>query len=444
VEQRGNQQGRIEEAIAAYRRALEIRPGDQWAHSNMLIAMNSRPPSEHGGGLLAEHVEWARRHAAGLYPAGTARFGNDSSQGRRLRVGYVSPDFRRHSVAYFVQPILAGHDHQQFEVFCYASVRRPDEVTAALKSQADQWRDIAAMSDEQAAEMIRADRIDILVDLAGHTANHRLTLFARRAAPVQVTYLGYPNTTGLATMDYRLTDAAADPPGTTESHYTERLVRLPHGFLCYMPPGHAPEPRAMSAANGSPITFASFNNLAKVTQAMVGLWAKILRRVPDSILLLKAGALADQATQARVRAEFDRHGIGADRIELRGREPSPARHLAMYHRVDVALDTSPYNGTTTTCEALWMGVPVVTLAGQSHASRVGASLLTCADLAMLIARGEEEYVAIVSQLAHDLERRLALAATLRQKMQGTICTARRFLADLEAAYVWMWEQAAKR
>ena len=265
-------------------------------------------------------------------------------------------------------------------------------MTERLRTHADEWRSLVGLSDEQTAELIRQDRIDILIDLAGHTANNRLLVFARKPAPVQVTWLGYPNTTGLDTIDYRLTDAFADPSGLTELHCSETLVRLPACAWCFAPADPVPPVSTPPVLHEGHITFGCFNVMPKINEPLLRLWSEILHAVPDSRLLLKNAFLRASSVQQRVRATFEAAGIASDRIELMDHVSDLAGHLACYGRVDIALDTSPYHGTTTTCEALWMGVPVVSLAGETHVSRVGASLLANVGLPELVARTTEEYV----------------------------------------------------
>lgn len=351
-------------------------------------------------------------------------------------MGYVSPDFHAHSVAYFIEPVLARHDPAAVETYCYAEVAQPDAFTEHMKTLAAHWRGTFGRSDDEVADMIRNDAIDILIDLAGHTAHNRLAVFARRPAPVQVTYLGYPNTAGLPQMDYRLTDAAADPPGQ-EVYYTESLVRLPQGFLCYAPPHESPAVGPLPAATGGCITFGSFNALPKMNNEVIALWARVLQSVPGARLILKNKSLQDAKTCERYRQHFH----PPERIELLGWLDDPADHLSIYHRVDIALDTFPYNGTTTTCEALWMGVPVITLAGERHAGRVGLSLLTQLGLTELIAKTPDEYVRLAVALAGNRERLAALRAGLRERMRRSpLCDAQSFTRDLEAAYREMWHK----
>ncbi|HMB96418.1 MAG TPA: tetratricopeptide repeat protein, partial [Tepidisphaeraceae bacterium] len=430
-------QAKLSEAIACYKQTLALQPQRADIHSNLLMTMNCQPQAD--SGLLAEHQKWAERHAARHYPTSLS-FTNDRSPDRRLRIGYVSPDFRRHSVAYFFEPILIAHDRAQFEIFCYSDVVHGDDVTQRLRDRADQWRDIAGLSDVRIAQLIRKDEIDILVDLAGHTAHNRLIAFAHRPAPIQVNYLGYPNTTGVATIDYRITDAQADPPGLTESQHTEKLVRLPSGFLCYRPAENSPPPRDVAQGENSFLTFGTCNNFAKVTPQMIALWSKILLAVPDSRLLIKAKSLGEESVQQEMHAAFANHGIDAQRLQLLTHEPSFLKHLTTYQQIDIALDTFPYHGTTTTCEALWMGVPVVTRAGNAHVSRVGVSLLHRVGLNELIAENDEQYVSIAIDLASDPQRRKNISSSLRDRMQSSPLTnAENFVRDMESIYRQMWQ-----
>jgi protein O-GlcNAc transferase len=358
-----------------------------------------------------------------------------------LRIGYLSPDFCHHAVAYFFEPVLAAHDRARVEIFCYANVLTPDVVTQRLRALAEHWRDIAPLSDEQATQVIRADRLDLLVDMAGHTARHRLLVFARRAAPHQLTWLGYPNTTGLTTMDYRLTDSISDPLGTTDSLHTERLVRMPGPFSVYQPPDDAPPVGFLPAlALNAPITFGCFNNFAKITPEIIALWCRLLLVVPSARLMLKSRGLGDVDTARRIHELFAAGGVSPERVVLDGRELSVSAHLALYHQVDVALDAFPYNGATTTCEALWMGVPVVTLAGATHVSRVGASLLTHLGAQDWIATTSDDYLAIARRLVADLLALSRIRAGLRERMRvSALCDAVGFTRALETTYAGLIE-----
>ena len=303
-------------------------------------------------------------------------FPNKREIERRLKIGYVSPDFCQHSVAYFIEPLLRAHERQAVEVFCYADVTRPDSVTARLRGYADHWLITVGRSDDELAERILTDSIDILVDLAGYTSKNRLGVFARKAAPVQVSWLGYPNTTGLAAMDYRLVDAVTDPVGEADAWASETLVRVDGGFLCYGSGKDVPKPTVPPCLTSRTVTFGSFNNPAKLSDATLDTWARLLERLPKTRLLLKGKPLGDAATRSFFLSRLAERGVAPERVELVAWLSNEAMHLALYDRVDIALDPFPYNGTATTCEALWMGVPVVTLLGDRHAGRVGASLLT--------------------------------------------------------------------
>src|SRR5215475_2213055 len=343
-------QGRLDEAIAAYRRAIGIKPDLAEAFSSLLLALHYDDKSTNED-LFAAHREWDERYGQQV-PRFTA-YTNDRDPARRLRIGYLSPDFRQHANTYFVEPLLRGHDRQKVEVFCYAGVMRPDLVTTRLQGLADHWVVTVGLSDQRLAERIRTDGIDILVDVAGHTRDNRLLLFARKPAPVQVTWLGYPNTTGLKAIDYRLVDAVTDPVGEADAWASETLVRLKDGFLCYRGLRDGPEPTPPPCLKTGVVTFGSFNNPAKVSTATFDAWAKLLTRLPQARLILKGISFVDASTRALFLARLSDRGVAADRVELLTPLPGAAEHLTLYHRVDIALDPFPYNGTTTTCEALW-------------------------------------------------------------------------------------------
>jgi predicted O-linked N-acetylglucosamine transferase (SPINDLY family) len=423
-----HEQGRIADALEAYDKAVRLRPAVAGPASNLLLLQNYMD-EQSPAAALAAHRAWAARIVAPPSAPFPAR------RPGRLRVGYVSADFRTHSVAYFFEPLLAHHDRAAVETFCYAQGRAADATTERLRAQADHWVPIGNLTDEQVAARVRADGIDILVDLGGHTGNSRLAVFAWRAAPVQVTWLGYPNTTGLTVMDYRLTDAIADPVGTTDPFHTERLVRLDDGFLCYRPPFDAPAVAPTPARERGFVTFGSFNHPAKLADATVAAWSALLARVPDSRLLLKAKAFEDETARRHHMERFVAAGAAADRLDLVGHIDDPQGHLAAYGRIDLALDPFPYNGTTTTCEALWMGVPVVTLAGDRHAGRVGASLLHRAGLDELVAGNRDEYVSLAAALAMDIDRIAALRAGMRDRLsRSPLLDGARFARAVEAAF----------
>jgi predicted O-linked N-acetylglucosamine transferase (SPINDLY family) len=429
--------GHLDHAVAGYRRAIDINPTDAAAHDNLLYALLAAP-DQTPASQYAESQRWNDRHAAPL-----SRFiqphANDRDPHRRLRVGYVSPDFRSHPVGRFILPLLASHDRTMFDITAYSQVKVPDETTTQLQSHTDLWRSTIGLSDAQLAQLIVADKIDLLVDLAGHTANNRLLVFARKPAPVQITYLGYPNTTGLATIDYRLTDHLADPPGSSDSLHSEQLCRLPTTAWCFGEPPHSVAVSESPAMSNGCVTFGSFNNLAKVNEPLLRTWSQILHSTPRSRLVLKAMGLASSDAQQMVRRVMASAGIDQARIDIHP-WASAADHLVYYNQIDIALDTYPYHGTTTTCEALWMGVPVVTCAGPSHVSRVGVSLLSNVGLPELIAKNPDKYVSIATTLAADLPRLADWRNQLRPRLQSSpLMDAPRFARDIQAAYRSMWQ-----
>ena len=434
-------QGRLDEAAAAYTEAVALKPDDADTYSNLLFCQNydaSRTPEQ----LFDTHRQWdARYGATALRPA---NYANDRTPERRLRIGYVSPDFRTHSVAYFLTPLMEAHDRQAVELFCYAEVIRPDSITAHLRELSDRWLSTVGLSDDALAARIQADGIDILVDLAGHTAHNRLRVFARKPAPVQATWLGYSNTTGLSAMDYRIVDAVTDPPGAADASASETLLRLADGFLCYAGAKHAPQPAQPPCLANGFVTFGSFNNPAKVSAATFDVWVQLLTRLPDARLLLKGKPFADAATGASFLARLRERGIDDKRVELLGWVPDSLSHLALYEKIDIALDPFPYNGTTTTCEALWMGVPVVTFRGDRHSGRVGASLLSQAGLSDWIAGSLDDYVATALNLARDPQALNALRSSLRARLgASSLCDGPGFARTMETAFRAMWRHWCK-
>jgi predicted O-linked N-acetylglucosamine transferase (SPINDLY family) len=431
--------GRIDEAVAAYRTGLSVSPGDAQAHSSLLMTMHYASDAVRARqAMLDEHLAWARRHADPLAGASVVAPGNDRSADRRLRIGYLSGDFALHPVAFFIEPVLVAHDRAAVQVFRYSNAARPDDDTARLRRRADHWRDVVGLGDDALAQRVREDAIDVLIDLAGHTAANRLRALARRPAPVQATYLGYPDTTGTSAIDYRITDEIADPQGA-DPFYTERLLRLPRCAWCYRPPDLSPHPNALPAKTTGVVNFGSFNALAKVSPETVGLWSRVLHAVPKARLMIKSAPLAEDSARQRVTDAFAAHGVAADRLILRGRDESMKHHLRTYHEVDVALDPFPYHGTTTTCDALWMGVPVISLAGEAHVSRVGASLLHALGLDAMVAWSPDDYVDIARRVAADAPALAKLRATLRERMKKSPLTdAQDMSRTLEDAYRHMW------
>ncbi len=423
--------GFLKKAIACYRKAVELEPNFSKAHSDLLLAMHYDPTAS-SKDLFSEAINWWKRHGT----AAENRFHHKGTVLKeRIRVGYVSPDFRTHSVSYFFLPLLMHHNRKEFEVFCYGEIRHPDEVTVRIQSLSDHWRSTAGVGDDVVAQRIYDDGIDILVDLAGHTASNRLPVFARKPAPIQISWLGYPGTTGMAVMDYRLTDDIADPKGDSEKYYSEKLLRPANGFLCYMPPENAPDIGKWPVWEREQITFGSFNNLVKLNEKVVAVWSEILLQIPRSSLLLKSRQLADESVRNRYVEYFKKCGISPDRILMLPASPAVSEHLALYNRVDIALDPFPYNGATTTCEALWMGTPVVTLAGDRHSSRVGKSILTRIGLTDLIADCEKDYVAKAVSLAGNVEGLKEFRHAIRPLMTvSSLCDGKSFARDVEKIY----------
>ncbi len=431
--------GQLEEAIAYYRRALTLKSNTIFQQSICLISNYSAVPDEET--LFAEHQKVNEQHAIPLAKF-IQPFLNACEPSRKLKIGYVSPDFRQHSVAYFMEPILAHHNRQQFEIYCYYSNTLFDDVTQRFQQYADQWNSCAKFSDLELVEQIRRDNIDILVDLAGHTANNQLAVFARRPAPVQVTYLGYPSTTGLFAMDYRLTDNYIDVPAN-ETLSSEMPIKLPACFYCYQPHQNSPPVNELPALQTGYVTFGCLNSYSKVTPPLLELWAAILQALPHAKLLMQNISLADATARQSFETRLNSVGIATDRVIIKNFAPVP-EYLKIYHQVDIALDTYPCNGGTTTCEALWMGIPVVTLVGKRHVSRLGLSILSTLGLTDLIATTPEEYVKICIQLANRLNYLQQLRHTMRQRMQASpLMDAPVFTRQLEEAYRQMWKNWCK-
>jgi predicted O-linked N-acetylglucosamine transferase (SPINDLY family) len=429
--------GQLDAAIDAYRRAVAMNPKNSAVHSGLVYALHFHPAYD-AHAIIEEHRLWNRRHAEPLGEIVAAQ-DNDPAPERSLKIGYVSPDFSFHAVGRFLLPLFRRHDHRQFEITCYAQVAFPDAMTRQFQQNADRWRNIIGLSDEQAARQILEDRIDILVDLSGHTSTNRLLVFARKPAPVQVSYLGYPGATGLSAIGCRLTDCFADPPGVAADVHGESLHRLPHTNWCFEAPANAPPIGPPPATTRGCVTFGSFNNFGKVTEPMLQAWGRILQQTPGSRLLVKAAGFASASTRDRICRQFAAQRIDVSRLDLRGWQPDHQSHLGLFGETDIALDTFPYHGTTTTCEALWMGVPVITLAGQTHVSRVGVSLLSNVGLPELIANSTNEYERLAVELAKDPERLNRLRLGMRERMLGSpLMDAAQFARDIEAAYRRMW------
>jgi predicted O-linked N-acetylglucosamine transferase (SPINDLY family) len=437
--------GRIEETVALTQAAADRHPDNPLLASGLALMLNYMP------GVAPTEVFAAHRRYADLLdrlePSPTREYANVRDPNKKLRVGIVSPDLRQHSVAYFIEPWFehlnqSQPDRAQLELYVYQTNRIADTVTAKLKQlvtkSGGRWQVMDNISDAGLAEKIFADRIDVLLELSGHTHAHSLPAMRLRPAPVQVTYLGYPNTTGLREIDYRIVDSHTDPAGA-ESVATEKLLRLDPCFLCYQPPQDVPDDSAPPSMGKGNVTFGSFNTVQKLNREVIRVWAAILRTVPNSKLLLKGGHADDAGLREGVLSRFVEAGVEPGRVEFLPRTKGTREHLELYSRIDIALDPFPYNGTTTTCEALLMGVPVVTLAGQTHAGRVGASLLNCVGEAGLIATDEAEYRSLAASLAEDEAKLMRLRSTLRRRLlKSPVCDAAGFAARMQGALRSAW------
>lgn len=431
--------GQLDDAVASYSRALEIKPDYADAHSNLLFALNYTGSRTHSSCL-----EEARRFGQMVDKNARTRFSAwpcKAAQPERLRVGLVSGDLRNHPVGYFLENLLAAlasNASGRLELIAYPSHFRTDALTERIKTCFKEWKPLSGLSDEAAARMVHADGVHILIDLSGHTANNRLPLFAWKPAPVQASWLGYFATTGLAAMDYLIGDPWTVPE-VEEAHFTEKIWHLPETYLCFTPPDADIQVAPLPALADGHITFGCFNNLAKMNDAVVTLWARVLQAVPGSRLFLKTEQLGVATVRQSVVERFAIHGIDAGRLILEGAAPR-AELLAAYHRVDIALDPFSYPGGTTSVEALWMGVPVLTLAGERFLSHIGESILQNAGLPEWIAVNADDYVARAVSHAGNLQRLATLRSGLRQQVLASpLFDALRFARHFEAALRGMWQ-----
>jgi predicted O-linked N-acetylglucosamine transferase (SPINDLY family)/glycosyltransferase involved in cell wall biosynthesis len=428
-------QGRLDQALQAYRTAMELKPGAADIHDSVIVTLNYHPAYD-ARAIFQECRRWNQRHAEALKKLIQAHT-NSRDPERRLRIAYVSPDFRDHVDSFFIIPLLSNHDHEHFEVFCYADVQRPDAFTERLRGYADVWRSTVGLTDDQVADLVRSDRIDILVDLKVHTGYNRLLVFARKPAPVQVTWLGYPGTTGLSTIDYRLTDPYLDPPGMFDAFYSEESFRLPDTFWCYDPLTDGPPVNSLPALEKGVFTFGCLNNFCKVNDGCLALWADVLQAVPQSRFLLRA---PQGQTRDDILARLRQRGVVESRIEFIDRVPRH-EYLRLYHRFDLGLDPTPCNGHTTSMDAFWMGVPVLTLVGKTVMGRAGWSQLCNLGLQELAAETPEQYVALAARWADQLPRLQEVRRTLRQRMeQSPLMDGKRFARSVEEAYRQMWRR----
>lgn len=433
------EQGRAAEGIAHLRAAPALAAGLEILHGNLCFSLcydETATPEA----VLAEHRAWNRRHACAL--DAEWRPWTCAPDPDRLRVGYVSGDLRAHPVGSFLEPVLAHRDRARFETVCYDTRGGGDAVTARLKDLADAWVPAAALAPAALAERVRADGIHILIDCGGHTAPATMLTFARRPAPLQLLGFGYCFSTGLDAIDAVLLDRHHAPPGA-EALFAERVVRLPAAYVCWQPPTIAPDPGPPPALATGTVTFGSLNNLSKVGDGVLGLWARVLAAVPGSRLIVKAGALSDPATRAHTLARMAQAGLPAGRVEVLGLTDQAA-NLATYGRIDIGLDTWPYSGGVTTLEALWMGIPVVTLAGRAWFGRHSACHLTVAGVPELVAADADGYVAIAAGLAGDRDALARLRAGLRQKVAASpLCDGAGYAAALEESLAGLWREVGR-
>jgi len=431
-------QGQLDKAVAVLRRAIRLQPEDADLQSNLVHALHLHPGSDPMT-IAAEHQRWNRQFSEPLKRSILPHL-NDRSPDRRLRVGYVSPDFCSHPVSFFFAPLLEAHDRRRFEVYCYSSVPQPDQVTERLRNGADVWRDVRALSNAQLADCVRNDGIDILVDLAMHTGGNRLPVFARQPAPVQVSWLAYPGSTGLEAIDFRLSDARLEPEGEEDAGLGGVVIRLPDCWCCYAPIAEFTPVGPPPAAATKAVTFGSLNQFCKVHEDLLRSWARLLTLVPESRLRM---ICPEGPARERIRGLLGAGEVARERVEFIKPCPWP-EYIRLFEGIDVALDSFPCNGMTTTCHALWMGVPVVTQAGTRAVSRAGSSVLHAAGFPEWVARTDGEYVKIAAELAGNLPRLAELRQTLRRHLEGSaLMDAPRFARHIEAAYRVMWRQWAK-
>ncbi|MGA3066410.1 MAG: tetratricopeptide repeat protein [Tepidisphaeraceae bacterium] len=424
--------GQLDEALACYRRALEIEPGNAIVHSNIAYTAHFHPAYD-AAAIFAQLSQWDHRHAQPLRRT-LPPHQNDRRPARRLKIGYLSCEFWAQAEAHFVLPLLEAHDRQAFEIHCFSTGTILDQTTQRHRQAADVWHDVATLSDIELAEKIRADQIDILIDLNMHMRDNRLLVFARKPAPIQVAWLAYPGGTGLRTMDYRFTDRFMDPPDQPGGVYSEESISLGDCWCSYDPLIEIPF--AARRAPG-PIRFASLNNPCKLNEAVLRLWAAVLRGMPDSRLLLLSNS---PRQQKRIHAIFEEQGVAASRVEFAGAVPRP-QYMTMYNRIDIALDPLPYNGITTTCDAMWMGVPVVSLTGATACGRAGLSLMSAVGLPDMVARRDEDFAPLAIDLARDSTRLAGLRRSLRKTMSESILmNGKLFAGKVESAYRAMWQR----
>ena len=427
-------QGNLDKALSSYSEALRIAPGNLKTYSDYIYAMAYHEDYD-AASVFAEHVHWGEKQERNVstIPSHT----NTPDPNKRLRVGYVSGDFRNHPVGIFIEPVFSHHDQTHFEIYCYSNNARTDDLTERLRQHVDHWSTVVHQTDDNLAQQIRDDGIDILIDLAGHTAKNRLSMFAIKPAPIQITWMSYIASTGLKAIDYIIGNHFVIP-AEDERFYTEQVVRLPHHFLCFTPPRAPISVSPLPALSCGQITFGCFNNTAKITPSVVATWSRLLLNLPNARLFLKSAGFGTDEIRQQYQQLFAHHGIQGERLYFAG--PSPREeYLAAYNEVDIGLDPFPYNGGTTTVEALWMGIPIITLRGDRFAGRMGQSIMMNIGLGEFVAENIDQYIEKTIALASDLPRLAALRAGLRQRLLNSpLCDGQGFTLDLETAYRRMW------
>ncbi len=429
------EQGRLDDSIPYFRQAIALRPQIPYFHNNLIFTMLFQPgvtPVQ----IAQELVNWRQQHADPLASEIEVHT-NERTPDRPLRVGFISPEFRDQCQSFFTLPLFAHHNRSQFHYTCYDDSLRPDEATERLKGTVDGWQRITGIDDASVAELVRQDQIDILVDLTLHMERSRLLVFARKPAPVQVTWLGYPGSTGLKTMDYRISDPYLDPVGEDESIYTEQTVRLPETFWCYDPWCTDLKPQSPPVTRGAALTFGSLNNFVKTNPSTLQLWAKVMNGVEGSRLVMLCPSGDQRQTVLNVLGAV---GIAPQRVLFTPKIPR-RKYLELHHQIDIILDTYPYNGHTTTIDSLWMGVPVVSMAGERVVSRGGWSVLSNVGLPELVARSPVQFVEIATELAKDHSRLADIRSSMRQRIENSpLMDGPRFARNMESAFRTMWRR----
>ncbi|RNC82991.1 MAG: tetratricopeptide repeat protein [Balneola sp.] len=430
---------RHKDAAEHLRRAVEIDPEFYQPHSSLVYALNYiEEPSQHE--IFEEHKQWGLQHSVGVQEEGWPWV--ERVPDKKLRVGFVSPDFKAHVVALFIQQLFKNYDKNQFEFYGYAEVEKPDGYTSSFMKLLDGWRSTIGVSDQEVYRTIKSDCIDILIDLAGHTAGNRLKIFSMKPAPVQASYLGYINTTGLQEIDYRFCDAYVNPP-ETQQYYTEQLVHLPNSFTCYEPINPSPLVEETPGLTNGYITFGCFNNTNKLTPSTIRVWSELLKRLPSAKLLLKSSHLNDQLTIERFKSQFLKQGVNEEQLLFEG-SSEIYDYLATYNKIDIALDPFPHNGGTTSHDLLWMGVPMISLEGNQYVSRFGVSILHNIGYPEWIASNEKEYINKAIALASDVDLLNTIRLGLREKMKvSPLCDGVQFSRNFEHVLRSLWKEFCK-